>query len=319
MRASPPITRPRTILLSSECSAVLTGLLLGDPVGLLKARLGLRGDGCGELGVLGRGLPVPGGLAGLGLELLDDPDGFLHGLVAEHDRAEHDVLGQHLGLGFDHENGLLRSRHDQVERGVLQLGPRRVQHVRAVDVADPGTPDGTFERNPRQRQGRRSAKHGRDVRIDVRVRRHDGGDHLDFIEEVLREQRPDGTIDEPRSERLLLGRAALALEEPARDPPRGVGLLLVVDRQREEALPFGCLSAADGRHEDDSVGHGDKHGRIGLACDFTGLDDDFVVAVPECLLDRSQIHFFCLMSAGPLGPFRGVPYRRRPRREMRSW
>jgi hypothetical protein len=38
---------------------------------------------------------------------------------AEHDGAEHHVLGQFLGLRFDHQDGVLRARDDEVELGIL--------------------------------------------------------------------------------------------------------------------------------------------------------------------------------------------------------
>ena len=37
-------------------------------------------------------------------------------LVAEHDGAEHLVLGELLGLGLDHQHGVLGAGDDQVER-----------------------------------------------------------------------------------------------------------------------------------------------------------------------------------------------------------
>ena len=56
------------------------------------------------------------------------------------------------------------------------------------------------------------------------------GDHLRLAQEALREERPDRAIDQARGEHFLLGLAAFALEEAARDLAGGEGLLLVVDR-----------------------------------------------------------------------------------------
>jgi hypothetical protein len=39
-------------------------------------------------------------------------------LVAEHDRAEHDVFGQFLGFGFHHQHGIGGAGDDQVELAV---------------------------------------------------------------------------------------------------------------------------------------------------------------------------------------------------------
>ena len=42
-------------------------------------------------------------------------------LVAEHDGAEHHVLGQLLGLRLDHQHGVGGAGDDEVERRFLQL------------------------------------------------------------------------------------------------------------------------------------------------------------------------------------------------------
>ncbi len=54
------------------------------------------------------------------------------------------------------------------------------------------------------------------------------------MHEILGEQRPDRAIDLTRREDLLLARPPLPLEEAARDLAGRVGLLAVLDRQREE-------------------------------------------------------------------------------------
>ena len=54
--------------------------------------------------------------------------------------------------------------------------------------------------------------------------------------EALDEERADRPVDQAGGQHLLLGGARLALEEAARDLAGGVGLLLVVDGQREEVL-----------------------------------------------------------------------------------
>src|SRR3546814_9552753 len=59
-------------------------------------------------------------------------------------------------------------------------------------------------------------------------------DHLRLVLVALREQRADRPVDEAGDQGLLLRRPALALEEAARDLPRGEGLLLVVHGEREE-------------------------------------------------------------------------------------
>jgi hypothetical protein len=61
-------------------------------------------------------------------------------------------------------------------------------------------------------------------------------DDLHFVEEAIGEQRADRAVDQAAGQRFQLARAAFALEEAAGDLAGGVGLLDVVDGQREEVL-----------------------------------------------------------------------------------
>ena len=95
-------------------------------------------------------------------------------------------------------------------------------------------PIGPEERQARQRQRRGGGDQADDVGIVLHVVRQHGDDDLRLVLEALDEQRPDRPVDQARGQRLLLGGAAFALEKAAGDLAGGVGLLLVVDGQREE-------------------------------------------------------------------------------------
>ena len=56
-------------------------------------------------------------------------------IVAEDHRAEHDLFGQHVGLGLDHQHRGFGASDHQVQARLGQLRLARVQHVFAVDVA----------------------------------------------------------------------------------------------------------------------------------------------------------------------------------------
>ena len=242
--------------------------------------------------VLRRRFPVPGRLGGHLGELVDRLDRGLHLLVTVHHAAEHDVLGKLERFRLDHHHARLGAGDDQVELRLLQLGRRGVEDVLAVDVAHAARADGPVERHARQGQRRRHADHRRDVGVDFRVERQHLRHDLDFVVEAVREQRPDRPVDEARGQRLLLGGAAFALEEAAGDLARGVGLLGVVDGEREEILPgLGGLRRGD-RGEDDGVVHGDQHGAVGLAGDLAGFEGDLVAAVGKRLLDRVHLESF---------------------------
>ena len=184
-----------------------------------------------------RRLPVPSRLAGFVGELVDRADRRLHLLVAEHDRAEHDLLGQLLRLGLHHQHRVLGAGHDEVELRLLELRRGRVEDVLAVDVADARGADRAVERNAGERERGGDADHRRDVGIDLGVHRHHRRDDLDFVVEAVGEQRPDRAVDQARGQDVLLRRPPFALEEAAGNLAGGVVLLDVVDGERKEVLP----------------------------------------------------------------------------------
>src|SRR6185436_11200606 len=225
-------------------------------------------------------------------ELVDRLDRGLHLLVAVGHAAEHDVLGELERLRLHHHHARLGAGDDQVQLRLLQLARRGVEDVLAVDVADAARADGPVERHARQGQRRRHADHRRDVRVDFRIERQNLRHDLDFVVEAVGEQRPDRPIDEARGQRLFFGGAAFALEEAAGDLARRVGLLGVVDGQREEFLPgLGGFRRGD-RGEDDGVVHRDQHRTVRLAGDLAGLEGDLVVAVGKRFLDRVHLKSF---------------------------
>src|SRR5690606_40583127 len=85
--------------------------------------------------------------------------------------------------------------------------------ILAVNIANPCAADRAIEWNTGQRQRGGSAEHGGDIRINFWIGGHHGGDDLDFVIEAFRKQRPDRTVNEPRSQGFLLAGSAFALEK----------------------------------------------------------------------------------------------------------
>ena len=291
----------RGILFGSQLG-LHVGLDLLDALGalLLDAQLvgvahGVAGQAVhtlDERGVLLGGGPFPLGLA-TGLDqLLDGLDDGLHLLVAKDHGAQHHVLGELGGLGFDHQHGLVGTCHDQIQLGFLQLRGRGVEHVLAVDVADAGSADGAVERHAGDGQGSRGTDHGGDVGIDLGVAGQHRQHHLDFIHEAFGEQRTDGAVDQAGGEGFLLGGATLALEETAGNAACGVELLEIVDRQRKEGLTrLGFAGSHDGGQHHRVI-DGDQDRTAGLAGDFPGFQGDRVVAPLKCFLGDLEHRFF---------------------------
>ena len=172
-----------------------------------------------------------GGLLG---QLDDGVDHRLDVPVAEHHGAEHDLFGQLLGFRFDHQHGVLGAGDDEVELAFLHLVDRRVEHVFAVDVGDARAADRAHEGHAGERQRRGGRHHRDDVGIVLLVVRQHGDDHLGVAAPAVGEQRTDRAVDQARGQRVLFGRAALALEVAAGNAAGGVVLLGVVDGERQE-------------------------------------------------------------------------------------
>ena len=198
--------------------------------------------------------------------------------VRELERLEDRVLGDLVSAGLDHRERLARADDDEVERRLLELLERRVEDELVVDATDANGADRAEERQRRDHERCRRAVDAEDVVRRDEVRREDGADDLHLVAEALRPERPDRAVDHPRGERRPLGRAALALEEAARNLPGGVHLLLDVDRQREEVRVGPRVGAADGGREDHGLAGADDDGAVGLLGELARLEDDLLTA-----------------------------------------
>ena len=284
-----PAMHSASTLAAISLQPLLAGLLLAQRVGLAQRSFGGGADLVDHGLVLGRRLPVPQRLAGLLDQLVDHADRGLLLLVAEHDGAQHHFLRQLVGFRLDHQHGGSVPATTRLSAEVVELGLGRVEDELAVDVADARGGDRAVERDAGQRQRRRRADHRRDVGVDLGIDRHHGRDDLDLVVEAVGEQRADRPVDQAAGQHLLLGRAALALEEAAGDLARGVGLLLVVDGEREEVLAGLRFAAGHGGDEHDGVVEARHHGAAGLAGDFTGFERQGVTAVGDRFLDGVHV------------------------------
>ncbi len=275
------------------------GLLAADLVGGAQLLLGQLRDLGDEGLVLGGGLPVPHGLAGVAHQFMDGVDGDAALLVAEHHGAQHDVFGQLLRLGLDHQHGGFGAGDDQVHLRVLAGGLARVQHVFAVDVAHARGADRAVERNAGHRQGRAHGDHGRDVGIDLGVQRHGVDDHVDFVVEAFGEQRADRAVDQAAGQRLEFAGLGFALEEAAGDLAGGIRLLDVVHRQGKKSLAGLGGLGGDDRGQHDRVVDVDQHGAGGLAGDLARFHDDGLVAPLERFRDLVEHAHGCSIRVWP--------------------
>ena len=172
-----------------------TSLLVAQFVGVFEGGLGKLGDFGNHGLVLRLGAPLPLGLTRLFDQAINGINGSLHLLVTIDHRAQHDVLGELVGLGLHHKNRRLGAGNHQVHLGVGHVGGVGTQDVLTVNVANAGCTNGAIERNTRNRKCSRGANHGGNVGVDFWVKRHDRANHLHFVVKTLGKKRTQGTID----------------------------------------------------------------------------------------------------------------------------
>ena len=201
-------------------------------------------------------------------------DGFDHRLempVAEHHGAEHDLFVELLRLRLDHQHGVGGAGDDEIELALRHLVELRIEHVFVVDEADARGADRAHEGHARERQRGRGRHHRQHVGIVLQIVRQRRHDHLGFVAPAVGEQRPHRTVDQPRDQRLLLGRAAFALEIAAGNAARGVEFFLIVDGERQEVDARARLLGGDDGGEHFGLAVRGDDGAVGLARDLAGL------------------------------------------------
>ena len=180
----------------------------------------------------------PGFLGGLFGQLDDRVDHGARMLVREHNSAEHGFFRKLLGFGFNHHHRVLRGGDDEVEVTGGNLFVGRVEDIFAVDITDACGADRAHEGHARNRQRGRCGNHRQNIGFVLAVIAHDLSDNVDLVVETFGEKRADRAIDQTRNQRLLFGRAALTLEETARNAAGSRIFFLVVDGEGEEVLAF---------------------------------------------------------------------------------
>ena len=142
-------------------------------------------------------------------------------------------LGQLERATFHHDDGFARARDGEVHVRKLELLERRIEDPGALDAPHPHRRDRAVPWHLRQRQRGRGRDYAEHVGVVLLVGRDDVDEDLHFVFEAFGEERPDGAVDDARRRDFVVGRPALALQKAAGDLAGGVGLLAILDGQRE--------------------------------------------------------------------------------------
>ena len=128
------------------------------------------------------------------------------------------------------------------------------------------------KRNLGERQRRRRAGDRQHVGVVLGVGGEHQRDDLRLVAPAGREERADRPVDDAAGQHFLFRRLAFALEEAAGDAARRVGVLAIVDRQRQEVDPLARVRRAAGGDEHDRVAEADDDRAAGLFGQLAGFE-----------------------------------------------
>ena len=202
------------------------------------------------------------GLANLLDHLVDEVEHGLELLVRLHDALVHDVLGDLVGGGLNHDDLLVRRGDGDGHAVSLALGLGGVEEVALAVPAEADAGNGAVPRDVGNRHGGAGAYHGGYLGGAVAVDAEDLALDGDVVPEVAREERAHRAVDEAARQDGGQARTALAAHEAAGDAAHGVELLVEVDAEGEVV---NAVARARGG------GHGDEDGGLAVLGEDRGV------------------------------------------------
>ncbi len=267
----------RLQLLDHRVAVVLRILLGVDRVGQLRAKLRAQ---FAEVRFVGNHrLDHALRLAHLLRQLVDGGANLLDLGVTELDGVDDRLFRNFLRARLDHHDAVHGADDHQVQlaRALLVVG--RVDDELAIRLPDAHRANGTVERNVRDAQRHRRAVDAGNIRIVRRVRRKHHGDDLGLAAEAFREQRTDRTVDLAAGQNFALARTPFALDESARDASGGVGVLAVVNREREKVDALAGVGVGAGGGENHVFANANDAGAVRLLGQLAGFKVNGLTAV----------------------------------------
>jgi len=219
--------------------------------------------------------------------------------VPEQYRAQHHLFRQAVSFGFHHQHRFLGTSDNQIQIGVFtDAGAGGVEQVLSVLVANTGSSDGAIERQAGDTQGSGSTQQRWNLRIHIRIQRHDSTDNLNFVGVAFGKQRANRTVNQTADQNLFLSRTAFTAEETTGYLTCGVGFLLVVDGHREEVPTFHSTLGTHHGTLNHGTFHVDHNRTVCLTCDFAGLQRYLMIAELKLFLDRGHYSVLNYLSRG---------------------
>ena len=241
-------------------------------------------------------------LADLGDHFVDEVENGLQMLVSLNDALVHDVLGNLIGLGLDHDDLLVSCRDGGGHAVCLALLLSGVEQILLAVPAENYSRDGAVEGNIGYAHRRRRADHCGYLGAAVAVNgQHLAGDD-DVVAQVGGEQRAHGAVNKAGGKDRGQAGLTLAAHEAAGDAADRVELFVEVNCEREviDAVLGTCRGGAGDQNGRLAVGH--ENGCVAqlrhladLHLQRTALVLDLKLSVLGKFL-VSDYHLFCSFS-----------------------
>ena len=157
------------------------------------------------------------GLAYLGDHLVDEVENGLEVLMCLNDALVHDVLGNLIGLGLDHDDLLVGGGDGGGHAVVLTLGLGGVEEVLLAVPAEDDAGDGAVEGHVGDGDCGGCADHCGDLGGAVAVNRQDFAGDNDVVAQIGREEGTHGAVDQAGGQNCGQAGLTLAAHEAAGD------------------------------------------------------------------------------------------------------
>ena len=197
--------------------------------------------------------------------------------MTEFQCGDHDIFGDFIGAGFDHQDGIARAGDAQVEVGFVDFGEGGVGDELAIHAPDAHGGNRTVPGDVGDHDGGGGGVDGEDVERIIGVGGERIHDDLDFVAHAFREERAQRPVGETGGQDGIRGGAAFAPEERAGDLAAGVHALFVIHAEGEEIDAL-ADAAHGGSGKNNRIVQVDRDGSTGLRGQFAGFNGNFPAA-----------------------------------------
>ena len=188
--------------------------------------------------------------------------------MAKLDRVDDRLFLYFLRARLDHHNAFGGAHDHDVEQALAHLVVGGIDDELSVDQAHAYGTDRTEEGNVGNVERGRRRVDAAHVRIIFTIRREDKRNNLRLVTESFGEHGTNRAIDLPAGENFFLTHAAFALDEAAWKASAGVGVLTIVNGEREKIDSFARLGVGHGSGENNVVPKAHDGRSVGLLGDL---------------------------------------------------